>query len=128
MNIENLSKEERLEYFKELYENAKNGYSPSLDAFEKYMNQYKGSCELDGSENRAITVRNITYEMVESQVSSDIPPPKVDTACYSERRSRCAKSIERLLYSVRDKLRYEEMNDIDERYTYIYGGSVWYAE
>ncbi len=128
MNIENLSKEERLEHFKELYENAKNGYSPNLDAFEKYMNQYKGSCELDGSENRAVTVRNITYEMIESQISSDIPPPKVDTACYSERRSRCAKSIERLLYSVRDKLRYEEMNDIDERYTYIYGGSVWYAE
>ena len=128
MNTEKLSKEEKLEYFKKLYENAKNGYSPNLDAFERYMNQYKGSSELDGSENRAVTVRNITYEMIESQVSSDIPPPKVDTACYSERRSRCAKSIERLLYSVRDKLRYEEMNDIDERYTYIYGGSVWYAE
>lgn len=128
MNIEKLSKKEKLDFFKELYENAKNGYSPNLDAFERYMNQYKGSSELDGSENRAITVRNITYEMIESQVSSDIPPPKVDTACYSERRTRCAKSIERLLYSVRDKLRYEEMNDIDERYTYIYGGSVWYAE
>ena len=128
MNTEKLSKEEKLEHFKQLYENAKNGYSPSLDAFERYMEQYRGSSELDGSENRAVTVRNITYEMIESQVSSDIPPPKVDTACYSERRSRCAKSIERLLYSVRDKLRYEEMNDIDERYTYIYGGSVWYAE
>lgn len=128
MNIEKLSKNEKLEFFKELYENAKTAYSDMLDAFEKYMSQYKGSSELDGSDTRAVTVRNITYEMIESQVCSDIPPPKVDAACYSERRSRCAKSIERLLYSVRDKLRYEEMNDIDERYTYIYGGSVWYAE
>jgi hypothetical protein len=88
LNTEKLSKEDKLEYFKELYENAKNGYSPTLDAFEKYMNQYRGSNELDGSDNRAVTVRNITYEMIESQVSSDIPPPKVDAACYSERRSR----------------------------------------
>jgi hypothetical protein len=92
------------------------------------MSQYKGSDELDGSATRASTVRNITYEIIESQVSSEIPQPKVDSACYSERHERNATSIERLLSSIRDKLSYEEMNDIDERYTYIFGGSVWYAE
>ena len=128
MKTERSSATERLAFFRDLYENAKNCYAPTLDAFERQMSQYKGTDELDGSAVRASTVRNITYEIIESQVSSDIPQPKVDPTCYSERRERNATSIERLLYSVRDKLSYEEMNDIDERYTYIFGGSVWYAE
>ena len=128
MRTENSSKETRLEFFKELYENAKTNSSQFYENFERHMRQYRGSKEIDGSAEPATTVRNITYEMIESQVSSDIPPPKVDAACYSERRSRNAKNIERLLYSIRDKLPYEEMNDKDERFTYIYGGSVWYAE
>ena len=121
-------KKERLEFFTELYEHAKNSYSEALSLYERHMNQYRGSSEIDGSSERALTVRNITYEIIESQVSSDIPHPKVDAACYSERRMRNALSIERLLSSIRDKLPYEAINDVDERYTYIYGGSVWYVE
>ena len=118
----------RLDFFKELYETALAARSEELSRLDKYMEQYRGSLEIDGSGESATTVRNITYEIVESQVSSNIPHPKVDAACYSERRSRNSLAIERLLYSVRDKLPYEEMNDIDERYTYIFGGSVWYVE
>ena len=128
MKTEKSSLAQRRAFFRDLYENAKNAYAPTLDAFERQMSQYKGSDELDGSATRASTVRNITYEIIESQVSSEIPQPKVDSACYSERHERNATSIERLLSSIRDKLSYEEMNDIDERYTYIFGGSVWYAE
>jgi len=128
VKTEKSSLAQRRAFFRDLYENAKNAYAPTLDAFERQMSQYKGSDELDGSATRASTVRNITYEIIESQVSSEIPQPKVDSACYSERHERNATSIERLLSSIRDKLSYEEMNDIDERYTYIFGGSVWYAE
>ena len=128
MRTENTTKEARLEFFDSLYQNAKNSYSDDLSLYERHVKQYRGSQEIDGSHENAITVRNITYEIVESQVSSDIPHPKVDPACYSEKRSRNALAIERLLYSIRDILPYEEMNDIDERYTYIYGGSVWYIE
>lgn len=128
MRTEKSSKSARLAFFRDLYEEAKSRYAPTLDKFERHMAQYRGSDELDGAYERASTVRNITYEIVESQVSSDIPQPKVDAACYSERRQRCATSIERLLTSLRDRLPYEKMNDLDERYTYIYGGSVWYAE
>ncbi len=128
MKTENTNKEARLEFFAALYENAKNSNSEAESLYERHMKQYRGSEDIDGSSERAVTVRNITYEIVESQVSSDIPHPKVDAACYSEKRSRNALAIERLLYSVRDKLPYEEMNDIDERYTYIFGGSVWYVE
>ena len=128
MKKENSKESERLSFFKELYQNAKNEYGEQSSEFEKYMEQYLGSDIIDGSHERASTVRNITYEMIESQISSDIPPPKVDASCYSEKRNRNSRSVERLLLSIRDRLSYEEMNDVDERYTYIYGSSVWYAE
>lgn len=128
MKTEHLKGDEKLEYFRSLYENAKASYSDRLELLERHLSQYKGSDVIDGSNERASTVRNITYEIIESQVSSDIPSPKVDAMCFSEKRNRNALSIERLLSSIRDRLPYEEMNDIDERYTYIYGGSIWYAE
>ncbi len=127
MKTEHLTKEERLELFRDLYENAKTCIKEETEAYERHLAQYRGSELIDGGE-RALTVRNITYEIIESQVSSDIPAPKVDAACYSEKRTRNARAAECLLSSLRDKLPYEELNDIDERYTYIYGGSVWYAE
>ncbi len=128
MKVENTNKNSRLEFFRDLYEASKNAYSGELVALERAMRQYRGSTEIDGSAEEAITVRNITYEIVESQISSDIPMPKAEPSSYSEHRSRNADAIERLLRSVRDKLPFEVMNDMDERYTYIYGGSIWYAE
>lgn len=128
MKITSNTKKGRLEFFRELYESAKSSCAELNSSLERAMKQYRGSHEIDGSAEEALTVRNITYEIVESQISSDIPMPKADASSYSERRSRNAGNIERLLRSVRDKLPFEEMNDIDERYTYIYGGSVWYVE
>ena len=128
MRIENKTKALKLEFFKTLYQCAENAYAPKLEAFERAMKQYKGSTEIDGSDEAAITVRNITYEIIESQVSSDIPSPKADATSYNEKRGRNATSIERLCRSIRSKLPFDEMNDMDERYTYIYGGSVWYVD
>lgn len=128
MRIENKNEALKLEFFKALYKCAENAYAPKLEAFERAMKQYKGSSEIDGSDENAITVRNITYEIVESQVSSDIPSPKADATSYSEKRGRNATSIERLCRSIRSRLPFDEMNDMDERYTYVYGGSVWYVD
>ena len=128
MRIENKNEALKLEFFKTLYTCAENAYSSKLEDFDRAMKQYKGSAEIDGSDEPAITVRNITYEIVESQVSSEIPSPKADATSYSEKRGRNATSIERLCRSVRKRLPFDEMNDMDERYTYIYGGSVWYID
>ena len=128
MKTERSSKKARLDFFASLYENAKTVYSESVLQYERHAKQYRGDADIDGSSERALTVRNITYEIIESQISSDIPFPKVDAACYSEKHNRNAMAAERLLTALRDKLPYEQMNDIDERYTYIYGGSVWYVE
>ncbi len=128
MKIENNTKELRLDFFRSLYERAALAYADFLTDCERNMAQYRGDTAIDGSTEAASTVRNITYEIVESQVSSDVPMPKADATSYSERRERNAASIERLCRAVRNRLPFDELNDVDERYTYIYGGSVWYVE
>ena len=128
MKIENTTKELRLAFFRDLYERAHNAAQDWLESCEKNMRQYKGDSAIDGSSECALTVRNITYEIVESQVSSDVPMTKADASSFSEKRERNAASIERLCRAVRARLPFDELNDVDERYTYVYGGSVWYAE
>ncbi len=125
---QNMKNSERLAYFSALYQKSKNAAEERRTLHDRYMRQYRGTTEIDGSTEKALTVRNITYEMIESQVSSHIPPPKVDPTAYSEKKLRLAQSVERLLAAVREKLPYEQMNDLDERYTYIYGGSIWFVE
>lgn len=128
MKTETTSKEARLLFFKELYERARSASLELYGELDRHFAQYKGSREIDGSAEEALTVRNITYEMIESQISSEIPMPKVDADLYSKSRDRNAHTIELLLASQRDRLPFEKMNDIDERYTYIYGGSIWLVE
>ena len=128
MKTETTSKEARLEFFRDLFERARLAYTESSEGYEKNLAQYRGSKEIDGSHEEALTVRNVTYEIIESQISSEIPMPKVDPEAYSERRDRNAHSIEMLCSAVRDRLPFEEMNDVDERNTYVFGGGVWLVE
>ena len=124
MKGQNTEKTIKLERIKELYEESRLAASEALVQMEKNMRQYLGTDEIDGGE-RALTVRNITYELIESEINPDIPVAKADASSYSEKRDRNAHSIEKLCAAVRDRLPFEEMNDLDERYTYIYGHSVW---
>ena len=119
---------ERLERFKELYSAAVLAADSTRERLNRHMDQYLGSDEIDGSSERAGVVRNITYEIIESEINADIPLPKVDTTCYSVMRDQNARAIERLSSALRSRLPFEELNDRDERYTYIYGGSVFYVE
>lgn len=118
----------RLGFVRSLYENAKNKYAPVLEKLELWQQQYKGSTLLDGATEQASAVRNITYEIIESQIDSTIPAPKIDPKRYSEKNDRNAKSVERLCAQLRNELPFEELNDMDERYTYILGGSIWLVE
>ncbi len=119
---------DRLRFFEDLYRKTKDRLGETMSNLTQHMEQYKGSDKIDGSTERAGAVRNITYELIESQVHSDIPAPKVSAKRYSERHEKNAISIERLLAKLRDELPFEEFNDMDERYTYIYGGSIWLVE
>lgn len=117
----------KLERIKDLYEESRLAAAEAFSRMEKNRAQYLGSDEIDGGE-RALTVRNITYELIESEINPDVPVVKTDAECYSEKRDKNAHSIEKLCSAVRERLPFEELNDLDERYTYIYGHSVWYAE
>jgi hypothetical protein len=126
MNIPK-SKAEKLSFFKDLYQEAKDAYAEIHAKMDKHYEQYNGSKEIDGG-MPASTCRNITYELIESQISTYIPTPAVDPEMHSSKNVRNAKTIETMLAAKRNKLPFEKMNDMDERYTTIYGGSVWLAE
>lgn len=118
----------KLAFFKDLYEEAKNALEIQADKLTRHLEQYKGSAKIDGSQEEATHVWNITYELIESQITTYIPNPSVTPKMHSERNVRNAKSVETLLKNKRDELPYEKMNDMDERYAYIYGGSIWLLE
>ena len=118
----------KLSFFKDLYEDARAKSDVIYEKLDTYYEQYKGSPKIDGSDVEAKQVRNITYELIESQVTSYIPTPSVTPKMWSEQNERNAKSIETLLRNKRNELKFEKMNDMDERFNPIYGGSVWLIE
>ena len=127
MRIE-LEEGTKLDFFQNLYKEARSYADELICQMEKNLKQYKGSKEIDGSDEEAKVVRNITYELVESQITGYIPTAKVDPKVWSDKGDRCAKSIEVMLSNKRNEINFEAMNDIDERYNPIYGGSVWLVE
>lgn len=119
---------EKLEFFQNLYEDAKARSSVIEETLQRNLEQYKGSPKIDGSNENATTVRNITYELIESQISTVTPLAQVYPMVYSDKSSRNAQTVETFLRNKCDELGFLEMNDIDERYSYIYGGSLWLLE
>ena len=124
-------KGDRISFFKALYEESRSKGSALHEKLKEYVDQYKGT-RFFGRDNPgakpADVVRNITYELIESQVDTNIPPSRVDAERWSPKNGRNAKMIERLCNNIRNKLPTEEYNDLDERYTYVAGGSVWTVE
>ena len=119
---------DRLRFFQALYDEAKASMEVYYENLDRNFEQYKGSKKIDGSEEEALVVRNVTYELVESQISSYIPNPSVTPRIASERGERLAKGIETLCKNIRNAQPFEKMNDLDERFNPIYGGSVWLVE
>lgn len=128
MRVEVRGDAERLEFFQSLYDEARASMEQHYEDLDQHYEQYKGSKKIDGSAEEASVVRNITYELIESQVSSYIPNPSVTPRITSEQSERLAKGIETLCKAIRNMQPFEKMNDLDERYNPIYGGSVWLCE
>lgn len=127
MKIE-LGDQSKLTFFQSLYTEARSAAEEQYADLEKHLAQYKGSRVIDDSEVEAKAIRNITYELVESQVTSYLPTPSVTPKMWSDKNERNAKSIETLLRNKRDELPFEKLNDMDERFNPIYGGSIWLIE
>lgn len=91
---------------------------------------YKGTRHIPaaggGAAKAAGNVRNIIYELIESQVDASIPQPRV-TAVHPEDR-RLAKKIEAMLLAQIRQRNFKEMNDEQERTVPIQGGDFWHVE
>lgn len=75
---------------------------------------------------QASSVRNIVFELIESQVDSNIPTPKVTAR--DAQNEELAQEIEDMLRSEIDRLPFERLNDEDERTTPMQGGDYFLIE
>ena len=101
-------------------DNAKAGYDQARSDMKTYNNYYAGTRYPQANPNtgkavtkQATNVRNIVYELIESQVDSSIPMPKV--RAIHEEDDELAKKIERLLENKVKTCHFAEINDFMER-------------
>lgn len=121
----------KLNKWKKRYAECKEAYADTLNAIEIFDKAYNGDHAVrraDGqtAKKKATNVRNIDYELVESQVDSAIPMPKV-TPVHEEDVDK-AKIIEEFLVSEINKLKLKVLNDMQERTTPIQGGTFTLIE
>lgn len=114
-------------------ETARIAYSSTLAEIAKNQAIYEGTREVNGNPNTniaakdlAINVRNIVYELIESQVDSSIPMPKV-TAIH-EGDEELARSIEKALVNKVKMLKLSIINDQMERVVPVQGGDFFMVE
>ena len=73
----------------------------------------------------ADVVWNFTMELIESQIDSYIPQPKVTPKRPMEKNKRLAAVIEDMLKNEIDRMPFEYLNDEDERTVKTLGGSAY---
>lgn len=116
----------KLKMWQDRLETAREAIMPELNRMGKRESIYDGDPTIyapDGSaakKGKATHVRNVGFELIEAQVESDIPTPKV-TAIRQE-DEWLADIVENLLRNVMDKLPFERINDEGERISPVQGG------
>lgn len=123
----------KLESWKRKYEAAKMAYSSELSKMDTFDALYDGNRSVNGNPNSkkqpskvSVNVRNITYELIESQVDSSIPMPKVTPI--HEEDADLAKIIEQALMNEIRLLKFNEINDMQERTVPTQGGDFMHVE
>ena len=123
----------KLRKWQNRFEIARTAYSHHRSDMDTYEDYYNGTRELQPNPNtnrapkkKASNVRNIVYELIESQVDNSIPMPKV-RAIHPE-DEELAKNIEHALYNEITKALYKDINDLQERTTPIQGGDFFHVE
>lgn len=117
--------------WKDRYKKACHAYDPILAEMELREKLYDGTKEIYADNGRkakkdATNVRNIVFELIESQVDSNIPHPKV--CALEEADEVLATAIENSLRNDTDRLPFEYLNDEQERTVPIQGGSYFYVQ
>lgn len=132
-NVTNPEETKKLNKWRGKLEKSRIAYQEELARITRREELYRGDKKVNGNPNSvkaakklAINVRNICYEFIESQTDSSIPAPRV-TAIHPE-DEEAAKIIEAWLTNEIKKLKMEELNDQNERTTYIQGGDFFHIE
>lgn len=120
-----------LNKWQERFDKAKTEYDKELQKMTVRESYYDGCKDIytpDGrkAEKGASNTRNIIFELIESQVESTFPSPKVTP--YREQDEDRAIEIEDMLRNEMDRLQSERLNDADERTTPIQGGDFYLVE
>ena len=132
--MEKPEENKKLKKWQGKFENAKSKYQDELDRMEIQKKYYIGDRHVKGNPNKtsgyaskmSINVRNIAYELIESQIDPSIPMPKV-TAIHEEDKDK-AKIIEDFIKNEMKSLNFNILNDLQERLTPMLGGDFLLVE
>lgn len=119
-------KNENLEKWQGRLASARSAYSAELDKMRKREKMYYGSHEIINGKKQATNVRNAVYELIESQVDTSVPQPKV-TAIHAE-DTELAKRIENALRNEMRRMSMTQLNDSAERTVPVQGGDFYHVE
>lgn len=103
----------------------------NFEAIEFREKTYNGSSKLyslvsNEASTTANHIRNIAAELIESQVNSAIPQPKITARCRQDEEK--AKLIEDMIRNELDRMPMEEINDMMERTVPMQGGGYYLVE
>lgn len=126
---------EKLPVWLERFQRAESAWAAERDRMSFREERLDGAKTIMGpdgkkAQEQATHVRNVCFEMVETQVDSNIPQPKV--TALREVDEPLAKIAEDLLRNLLDRLPFERMNDEGERICPTQGGYAllvdWFAQ
>lgn len=130
--IKNPEATKKLKEWQSKYETAKSKYDDVLKDMDINEEYYEGTKISYGpnknsmAPKQANNVRNIVYELIESQVDVSVPMPKV-TAIHAE-DEELANKIEKFLENEVRYLDFKRLNDLQERIVPIQGGDFFLVE
>lgn len=122
---------QKLRMWQERLDRNESQYDGELSRMDARERQYAGGKDIRPMVkmermHKTPHVRNISAELVEAQVNSSIPQPKVTAR--REKDQRLANIIEDMLRNELDRLPLEQINDMMERTVPIQGGGIYLLE
>lgn len=126
-----MADKEKLKLWQDRLGMAESAYSEEIAKFDERERLYKGRRDTrgltrDDRDGETVHVRNLCMELIESQVDSSIPQPKVTAR--REQDQPLAKVIEDMIRNELDRLPMEEINDMMSRTVPIQGGAAFLIE
>lgn len=124
-------KRDKLTLWQERFSRSESAAQTERAKMDQRTALYQGTRKIlkpDGTEGEkeASVVRNIVAELVEAQVDSSFPMPKVTAR--REQDVDLAKTVEDFLRNETDRLPFERLNDEDERISPVQGGDIFLVE